>query len=116
MHEQINVVPAIDLTALRLGPGSRDAHAATVAIHAACVQSGFFVITGHGLESQIDQVLGLAREFFSLPQSDKERVPRVDRYGFIPHSASALETSRQSDNTEYLDLGMADGSNKRGPA
>ncbi len=108
MHEQSEVAPAIDLTALRLQPGSSEAQATTVAIHAACVQSGFFVITGHGLESQIDRVLGLAREFFSLPQLDKEGAQRVDRYGFVPHRATALDTSRQSDNTEYLDLGMAD--------
>lgn len=107
MDDPIEVAPSIDLTALRLQPGSSEAQSVTAAIHAACLQTGFFVITGHGLEGQINKVLELAREFFALPQLDKESVLRIDRYGFIPHSASAIDQTRRSDNTEYLDLGLA---------
>ena len=35
-------------------------------------------------------------------------MPRVERYGFVPHSSTAIDHSRQSDNTEFIDMGLAD--------
>lgn len=96
------VPPVIDLRPLRTGDRS-----AVESLHRACTETGFFVVTDHGAEAPLDVAHATARAFFDLPQADKERVPRVDRYGFVPHSATAIDLSRASDRTEYLDMGMA---------
>lgn len=102
------VPPVIDLAPLWGGDGDAT-RAVDDRLHRACTETGFFVVTGHGLDRELDTVFAAARAFFDQPQADKERVPRIDRYGFVPHLASAIDTARASDRTEYLDLGLADG-------
>lgn len=102
----------VDVTPLLAGPGAvspSTIDALVDELHRACTETGFFVVTGHGIEAELRTLFAAARAFFDQPQADKERVPRVDRYGFVPHSASAIDTSRASDRTEYLDMGMIDG-------
>jgi isopenicillin N synthase-like dioxygenase len=100
--------PSIDIGPLRRGePGDRAA-AAVSAIHEASVGTGFFIVVGHGLEDEMSSAFTMARRFFDLPQPRKELTPRTDRYGFVPHAAEAIDVSRQSENTEYLDIGLAD--------
>lgn len=77
-------------------------------IHRACLDWGFFVAVGHGLERPMAGVFDAATRFFSLPQADKEATPRVDRYGFVPLRTLAIDTDRASDNTEFLDMGLRD--------
>ncbi len=98
----------IDRAALRAGTGGSEFEACTEAIHAACLDDGFFTVLGHGLDTQLEGAFKASREFFSLPQAHKERVPRVERYGFIPHRADALDRDRASDFIEYLDMGLGD--------
>lgn len=106
--------PVIDLTPLLDREGTTAAgHGAAradlvAALHRACTETGFFVVTGHGLDDELAAAMAGARAFFDQPQAAKEAVPRVDRYGFVPHSADAIDTDRASDRTEYLDLGLAD--------
>ncbi|MDH3292963.1 MAG: hypothetical protein OER95_01420 [Acidimicrobiia bacterium] len=82
--------------------------AAVAAIHQACLDTGFFVITGHGLDSEMARLFDQARDFFDQPQAAKEEIPRINRYGFIPHRRWAIDPVRQGSNTEYLDLGLGD--------
>jgi isopenicillin N synthase-like dioxygenase len=91
------VIPVIDITNDALTPQ----------LHRACLDTGFFIAAGHGLDDRIEAVFDAARRFFALPQADKEQVPRLERYGYVPHSSTAIDTTRQSPNTEYLDLGLA---------
>lgn len=106
MTDSTRTPPIIDITRLRSEDDGEPARACIDAMHAACLDTGFFVVIGHGLDDHIDGLFDAARSFFALPQARKELVPRVNRYGFVPHSDSAIDTSRQSDNTEYLDLGL----------
>jgi len=103
------VPPVIDLAPLLEGEriGS-DAERVVAELHEACTETGFVIVTGHGIEHQLRTLFTAARAFFEQPQATKEAVPRLDRYGFIPHSASAIDTTRASDRTEYLDLGLHD--------
>jgi isopenicillin N synthase-like dioxygenase len=98
------VPPTIDI-----GPliGGRPDDTTVDGVHRACVETGFFVVEGHGLDGELDGVFAAARAFFDLPQAAKERVPRTDRYGFVPHVGSAIDAGRASDRTEYLDMGLA---------
>jgi isopenicillin N synthase-like dioxygenase len=99
--------PVIDVSSLVRDPHTADAEICVEAIHAACVETGFFVVVGHGLEAEMARLLDAARAFFALPQVEKERVPRVDRYGFVPHMSAALDPGRASDTIEYIDIGLA---------
>jgi len=66
------------------------------------------VIVGHGLDDEIAELFKVARQFFDLPQQEKERVPRIDHYGYVPHAGQAIDTARQSQNTEFIDMGLGD--------
>ena len=63
---------------------------------------------GHGLERNVAELMAVAQAFFDQPQEAKERIPRQDNYGFVPHVSTAIDTQRQSPNTEFLDLGLGD--------
>jgi isopenicillin N synthase-like dioxygenase len=101
------VIPVIDISPLRQPATDAERARCTGALHSACLETGFFVVVGHGLEDLIEVLFDGARRFFALAQADKEQVPRLDRYGYVPHSSTAIDTSRQSTNTEYLDIGLA---------
>ncbi|HJM97294.1 MAG TPA: 2OG-Fe(II) oxygenase family protein [Acidimicrobiales bacterium] len=77
-------------------------------MHKACVQSGFFLLVNHGLEKQIGELFDYARRFFSLPQEEKERMPRHDRYGYVPNVETAINAERQTGKAEFFDLGLGD--------
>ena len=106
MGHSSSAPPIIDIEPLRFAPGGSDAAECAAAMHSACLDTGFFVVTGHGLDEELINLLDLARRFFEQPQAAKERIPRIERYGFVPHKDSAIDLSRASDNTEYLDLGL----------
>ncbi|KAF2874586.1 hypothetical protein BDV95DRAFT_592636 [Massariosphaeria phaeospora] len=56
-------------------PASRKETAST--INRACIDYGFFYLTGHGIPTpKLDQIISLARQFFSLPLSEKNKIKR----------------------------------------
>ncbi len=108
MGRLITTPPIIDISPLQVDPHSPRSAGAVAAMHAACLDTGFFVIINHGLDAEITSLFDAARGFFALPAESKERTPRVDRYGYVPHRDTAIDQSRASDNVEYLDLGLGD--------
>ena len=106
MAGSLTPAPVIDISSLRADPTGHDATSCVATMHAACLETGFFVAVGHGLDREIAALFDGARQFFDLPQAEKERTPRVARYGYIPHRPSAIDVSRASENVEYLDLGL----------
>lgn len=78
------------------------------AIDQACLGTGFFVIVGHGVDQEMTALYSTTRAFFDLPQGEKERTPRIERYGYVPAIGHALDRDRESHLTEYMDLGMTD--------
>ncbi len=97
--------PVIDLSAQGVGPLDP---AVVATIDRACVDIGFFVVTGHGLEDELDRLLVLGRAFFARPQTEKETIGRDGGFGYVPHVSTAtdeaLAAGRASTGTEYLDL------------
>ena len=83
-------------------------------VEAACATEGLFVLTGHGMDAELAAAFDAARAFFGLPADLKDRVPRIDRYGYVPDRieartpASAAYMGRSSLAAEYLDIGLAD--------
>ncbi|KAH8725167.1 hypothetical protein GQ44DRAFT_707865 [Phaeosphaeriaceae sp. PMI808] len=76
-------LPIIDLSAFRNPNSSQEARQTTArAINAACINYGFFYLTGHGIPiSMLDQVISLARGFFDLPIEEKNKIKRFDAGG-----------------------------------
>jgi isopenicillin N synthase-like dioxygenase len=69
-------LPLIDVAAL-LDPAAPEADRVAVGreIDAACRDSGFFLVNGHGIEAQLrDDLELLAREFFALPELAKQAI------------------------------------------
>ena len=73
--------------AARVG-GSADP-AITAAIESACACDGLFVAAGHRTDDELDAAFAAARAFFSLPPALKDRVPRINRYGYVPDRVEA---------------------------
>ncbi|KZM24858.1 uncharacterized protein EKO05_0005605 [Ascochyta rabiei] len=76
-------LPIIDISAFLDGHSTQPCRTATAqAINAACVNYGFFYLTGHGIPtSTLDQVIDLARAFFARPLEEKNRMKRFDAGG-----------------------------------
>ena len=71
-----NAIPTIDLTALRNGDDTAKREVARQ-IDAACRDTGFFMVTGHGVPADlITTARQRAIDFFALPDEDKMKVQR----------------------------------------
>jgi isopenicillin N synthase-like dioxygenase len=79
-------VPVIDFAAFLLGTAEGKARVAE-AICAACEDTGFFYLFGHGIaQSQIDAIFAASRRFFALPLEERLKLklmPRQNR-GYQP--------------------------------
>lgn len=72
----MSALPLVDVSAL-LDPGASDANRAAVGreIDAACRDTGFLLVTGHGIDRGLrDDLERLSREFFALPDATKEQI------------------------------------------
>ena len=105
----------IDISAL-IGDGTgRDRRSEIIAeIESACADQGLFVLAGHGVDAELSTAFDAARAFFGLHDYVKDRVPRINRYGYVPDRIEARTPSstaylgRSSLVAEYLDMGLAD--------
>lgn len=88
-------------------------------INSACADIGLFIVTGHHIYRQLDDVFRTAHAFFGMQDSLKAQVPRVNHYGYVPHQSNAhrddcdrdstdKSTARSSLTAEYFDMGLAD--------
>ena len=100
--------PIIDLEPLLSAPSSAAATLVVEDIDTACTETGFFVVVGHAIDREMATAFEAARAFFAMPQHDKEAVPRVDGYGFVPHETLALSERPLGKGTEFFDMGLAD--------
>ena len=93
-------VPVVDIAALRRDPDGPAAGEAIERIGSACSHSGFFVVIGHGLDTELVDVMDVARRFFALPVAIKERTAMVDNNGY------AGIGSARAGGKEMLDIGL----------
>jgi isopenicillin N synthase-like dioxygenase len=98
--------PVIDIHELRAGAAAAEL---VQAVDAACTEIGLFVVTGHGLERQLDDVFRAAQALFGLPEAAKESLAMVDRQGFVPARHRALDTALHTAPMEYYDVGRSGG-------
>ncbi|MDQ3310610.1 MAG: 2OG-Fe(II) oxygenase [Actinomycetota bacterium] len=100
------IIPVLDIEPLRCDAQRLDGSELVARLDAACVESGFFVVVGHGVDEQMNAVFDAARRFFAVPPDAKLAVAmRDDRNGYVP-----LGASRTGDK-EMFDIGF-DGSGR----
>lgn len=88
-----NKVPVIDLSAYWSGDAATKLSIAEQ-LKDACMNVGFFVITGHNIpQGVIDSTWKAAREFFNLPAEEKMKYPMTDDYpyGYIGFGEELLQ-------------------------
>ena len=96
--------PVIDVATLRADVTEADE---TIdAIHRACTDTGFFVVTGHGLGRPLTAMFTVAAAFFDQPDEVKSRVAMVDGEGFVPVGTAPLDPRMGPEAKERLDLGL----------
>ncbi|KAL6707721.1 hypothetical protein ACN47E_003842 [Coniothyrium glycines] len=73
-------LPIVDISPFLDPESSRERRTETAsAINAACINYGFFYLTGHGIPlSTLDKIIDLARQFFALAPSEKHKIKRFD--------------------------------------
>ena len=104
--------PTVDISAIGGDGALSDSHVAAE-IESACSDEGLFVLAGHGIDGELEAAFAASRAFFALPPGVKDRVPRIDRYGYVPDRIEARDPSsaaymgRSSLAAEYLDMGLA---------
>ena len=77
-----SIVPTIDISPFLHDPNAPSVTRIVETIHRACVQTGFFQITGHGLSDEVQKGLFQAsRRFFALPMEDKLRLDARTQIG-----------------------------------
>ena len=85
------------------GAGPARADEAARAIDAACADSGFFIVTGHGVGAElVGEVMGAARRFFLLPAEAKQKVapPGPPHYrGWLGLDTTSLAATLGDDET-----------------
>ena len=101
-------LPVLDM---RLLDGDAAARAACgQALRAACVGTGFFYVSGHGVApGLIGRVLAEARDFFALAEAEKLAVDlRANRFnrGYEPLRAQTLEAGMPPDVKEGFYMGQ----------
>jgi isopenicillin N synthase-like dioxygenase len=84
----MDYVPVIDLTSARLG-NEEDQRLVARLIDQACVEIGFFAVTGHGVPDTVGRALrDAAHAFFALPAATKRRASPADEA--VPRGYHAL--------------------------
>ena len=101
-------LPIIDVSGLRHGDRSRRADVAD-AIRTACLDKGFFYITGHGVaENLIKSIFAEAARFFALPLESKMALDKARskaNRGYEPLAGQRLEAGTPPDLKESFFIG-----------
>jgi isopenicillin N synthase-like dioxygenase len=78
-----NSLPVIDISPY-LTPGNDESRALTsAALHSACLKYGFFYLnlSNYVHASEPEELISLAREFFALPQEEKDKIGLANEDG-----------------------------------
>ena len=93
----ISNLPIIDLAPFMAASAREDRMRVARAVRAACIDIGFFYVTGHGYTAEeLNAVLTQGLGFFALPLEEKMKVlsPNVDSPGFVRTGGMDPEKNR----------------------
>ncbi|KAG6883882.1 hypothetical protein C0993_003154 [Termitomyces sp. T159_Od127] len=107
-----NALPIIDITPF-LNPDTADADAANLrtstaaALHTACIEYGFFYldVSAYVDAAEPARLAELDRQFFRLPQAEKDRLALKDEHGVQSYARLKENvTNGRADNHEGIDF------------
>lgn len=101
----INQLPVLDLSHLHGTPAQRQAF--LTALNHAAREVGFFYLINHGIHEPLQQRLQqVARDFFALPEKEKQSVAMIHSPHFRGYNRAGAELTRnQPDWREQFDIG-----------
>jgi isopenicillin N synthase-like dioxygenase len=74
-RKAVTRLPVIDLAPFVAGGGAEERRAVARALREACIDIGFFYLTGHGIAQQeFDDVVTMGHRFFALPLAEKMKL------------------------------------------
>ena len=105
-------IPLIDIAALQ-GADAAGRREVAKAIGAACRETGFFAITGHGVtQAAINRAFGAAQEVFALPAAAKAQLAigvHGHNRGYVGLGVEALDEKTARDLKEAYNVVWTDG-------
>ncbi len=104
-----SVIPVIDVSALYGGTVAQK-RALSSEIGDACRDMGFFYVVGHRVGPDlIGQAFDMAKQFFSLPEPEKEKVSILKsphNRGFVTMGGETLDPGKPADLKEAFNIGL----------
>lgn len=102
-------IPVIDISGFDSGDTARDAEIAA-RMRAACLDKGFFYVTGHGIPAAaVGDLYKASEAFFALPPEEKNKVGKNNspyNRGYEPLAAQTLEPGAPPDQKEGYYIGV----------
>lgn len=95
-------VPTVDISPYLTDPKSDAARRVIEDVREACVSTGFFQITGHGISESLQQkIFDAAHAFFALPLEEKKKLNAAN---FIGHRGYDVLASQSYEEGVLPDL------------
>jgi isopenicillin N synthase-like dioxygenase len=107
--DRAGALPVIDIAALRAAAAAGEparAAATVAAMRRACTDTGFFYVTGHGVEpAAVAHIFAEAKRFFTQPAALKQRIPIADNRGYEGIGRQSLNAATGADFKESVMIG-----------
>jgi len=101
-------LPVIDVSPIVLGASPDDRRRVGREIREACVNIGFFYLTGHGIPvEELDEMVAWGHRFWALPLEERmklQKTPESRGVGFIPSGGSAPGADTAVDTREVYSM------------
>ena len=86
-------VPTVDIAPFLRDPNSEEAEEIIANVRAACISTGFFQITGHGIPRSLQEdVFKAAAAFFALPFDEKKKLDAKTNVGHRGYDVLASQS------------------------
>ena len=86
-------VPTIDISPFLSDPTSSESNKVVEEVRAACITTGFFQITGHGLPKSLQKdIFDAASKFFALPFGEKKKLDAKTTVGHRGYDVLASQS------------------------
>ena len=86
-------VPTVDISPFLADPSSAEADQIITDVRAACISTGFFQITGHGIPLSLQKdIFEAAAAFFALPYDEKKKLDAKNTIGHRGYDVLASQS------------------------
>ena len=86
-------IPTVDISPYLADPSSPEADKIIAEVRAACISTGFFQITGHGIPHSLQKdIFDAAAAFFALPFDEKKKLDAKSTVGHRGYDVLASQS------------------------